>query len=503
MRILSFVLLFVALATPSIAQPDGSARELSWRVGATVDSLEREYFGLYPSIKGFRSMEFNDAGDFIIATISRSVGGDTTVTIPPPSFAELARYVNEVERVHAGTTTIDWSTMPPVRVSRQFDEGADVTVELRDGSSISGELAVADERGLVLWRGDDGYDPVVLRQHVEVVPFAAIDRVHSGSHFLIGAAAGISSFGGLAAYLGSIGDEPAIEPHGMLLSALIGGVVGGTAATLLDIDAPISGNQTLLVEILPRLQQRQMFFAVPAPELARHADSAYRFSPSTFSPVSLEDVERGMTLSGVSIAAAVAPAFGFSASPYPVEMSFNRKAEGSLTQGSIGWRAEVAYELLPWMSIGAGAFYHSAFRSDTTTDQEWVSALSPLAIVELNARARRSVRRPRVEVVAGFGGGVMSVTHSGQLPSGYGSRRTVVESSHTVPFGLGRLLINFNSTQRLVFFAGVEARIAAPLTVPYYEYQKSDRPELRFKWVPEHDISLSSAELQLGMKVRL
>lgn len=478
----------------------------SWRVGTSIDSLEREYFGLFPSVDGFRSATAISAGDSVRFTIARTTS-DTSMSIARENFDELGRYIDRVEAVLTGAATIDWNRLPRVRGSRQFADGEDVLVTLAGGREVAGRLATAEPSGLTVWTSDDTYDPALIGDHLIAIPTHRIEYLRSGSSFLLGAAAGVATLGGLAAYAHTAGDESAVGVPGLALSVIVGGTIGGTISSLGDVDEPIGGSERLLGQVLPRLRRDRIFFEVAPPELRAHADSAFRAAALVDRPVAIaasnieELYEQVLAPSRLSLSARFAPTIALASSDYAVEMSFNREADGAVVSSAVAYGADLGFDISPALTITAGLTYRSAFRSDTTTDQEWMSTVEPRAVLELSLDPRRG-RRKRTEITIGAGGGLLLVTHTAQLPSGTGGSRRTFETKGTVPMGILRFAVVLNASPVLAFITGLEARIAPSFDVPYYEYASSPNPAFRFKWVPEHSAPLTSAELQFGARFR-
>jgi hypothetical protein len=501
MRRSGLALFAIALSVaPALAQQEAPLR-LSWRVGTDIDSLQREYFGLFPGVASFRSATARAHGDGVMFSIDRGTRGDTALTISREAFDELGRFVDALESVLAGEKAVEMSRMPAVRTSQPYASGEELEVERRDGSLVRGRLAGVDDRGVTMWLGSGHYDPIRLHDDLVVIPVAEIDRINAGSHFWIGAAIGTATTGALAGYLHTLGHEPPISISNVAVTTAIGGLLGGVVASLGDVADIVGGNDLLYAPIPARLHGHEIFYKVAPPELRALADSSFEHAGAA-PPLQSAGPTATLGHVGLNLSAGIGPAMSIAATTYPVTKSFNRTDEGELVTGAFAWRVEASYDLSSGLSVAGGVVVRNAFRSDTTVNAEWTSSIEPIGLLEINLTPHGPLRRRRVEVVTGIGGGFISLTHTGQLPSGTGSTRRIVESSHSTPLGLGRLTVVLNSSTRLAFYSGLEARIVPSVTIPYYAYRDDPKPEFRYKWVDEHDVNLSTIELQVGARFR-
>jgi hypothetical protein len=82
------------------AQSTDSVLVLSPRIGAVVGRYERNYFGLFPAIRGFQTCRFiHSKTDSILAKIERAQLPDTTVSISAGDFSFLKNYIDDYERL--------------------------------------------------------------------------------------------------------------------------------------------------------------------------------------------------------------------------------------------------------------------------------------------------------------------------------------------------------------------------------------------------------------------
>lgn len=95
-RFIAFCLGSLFATTIAFAQADSNAVVLSPRVGAEIDSLEREYFGLLLHVRDFRTARIvpGPTGHYSIVI---NDGERTSIMLTRAQFAALQSYINRFE----------------------------------------------------------------------------------------------------------------------------------------------------------------------------------------------------------------------------------------------------------------------------------------------------------------------------------------------------------------------------------------------------------------------
>ncbi len=310
---------------------------LSERVGEEISASERAYFGLFPTVQGFRTARIVKAGDSAMrAIVSGNDAGrpfDTTITMSLRAFNLLRIYVNTFESLFYkdSTTASGKSIRLLARPVNVFQEDAlPLEAEMADGRVVSGSLVYADDSVIVLG-----------------VP-----------HFL-------------ANRPGDVESVQVLVPGNIVRLHDLRGAVGHMFN---DVDLPVGRSAAVYrTEGLDYLAWRAVFYPYPSPELLRAIQRADRTQqPGGTAPVSVEAFE-----------AAHVPASLHIGLYYPAVADLHEDAYRYMQDGSLFASAQVRptgtklpvvsveYDLASSLRIGLwGEWISNNAPTDTTRDYE-------------------------------------------------------------------------------------------------------------------------------------
>lgn len=270
------------------ARQADSSFVLSARVGHSIDLYERDYFGLFPDVKGFTSAKIIGLPDshkgFLIR--KRIIGGetDTLITLSDDAEKEIRDYVEDYESVFQGKKKIRTDLIGSLyRVpEKTWNNGLEMTVTEPSGKQITGiGLAVADSF-LVLWQNKSPYDWRKFDSSAVIIPVSKISNIQviKEGKILWGLLIG----SGTGAIIGFIsGDDPQKNENEMfsfrfdaeekaMLLAIPFGLLGGGAGAISGIDDryDIFQNSGRYKTISQQLKKATVFQYLLPPELATY-----------------------------------------------------------------------------------------------------------------------------------------------------------------------------------------------------------------------------------------
>jgi hypothetical protein len=207
--------------------------------GDTLDSSERERYGLFPTIGGFQWSAFRRNEDSSMSAVVCVLHHGVRHNFVIKRFGSLSELENETERLCNNEVEDDQEREEKAR-RPQRDEGAEIEITLRNDSILEGELFAVGDTAIVLSHGNQ--KQTILCADIRKIV------VHGESKVLLGMGIGL----GVGVVTGAvIGAATAEKEHGELFEsvskglgaaffgALLGGVglaVGAIAGSASSID---------------------------------------------------------------------------------------------------------------------------------------------------------------------------------------------------------------------------------------------------------------------------
>jgi len=280
-RILGLSAILLSLVSFSWAQQSEPAPfVLSQRVGLEIDSIEAEYFNLFPDLDGVKSVVYRkDNLENLRMLVSLANGQDTTVTFSRLATQELTRYIDHHEVLIDSTSLVNWDLLPGYNVNKLNyfeDHGSVVFVRRLDGTLQVGKLLMVSDTMVQLWTSAQPFRPNLFPQNILRIPVREIDQIQrkqdlSGRIFgiTLGAGLGIAAL----AITVDVGNPENFDATGTLLVLGGGAILGAGLGYLYDQSTisrrkyKIFGIYDNYLKIKPKLLKRVMFTGVYPPEL--------------------------------------------------------------------------------------------------------------------------------------------------------------------------------------------------------------------------------------------
>jgi hypothetical protein len=284
-----FIVLALAAWTmnfgPEVLAQGGSEEPfvLSKRVGEDLDSVEIEYFNIFPELDFIKSAVYRkDNFGNILFLLSNANGKDTTITISRLAGLELRTLLDRFEDVPDSNKLVNWRLLPGFDASKlnYFENvGRNVTVYSSHGN-FSGRLLMASDSAISIWirRGDflpDDCSRYIKRFHFSAI--SAIEVKPSFSTKLFGASIGA----GLALAAIQLGlnitnkDDYLFSGNSVFLLG-IGGLAGAIGGFFFDGISTIGrykeidGDFLKFRKVREKIRAHAMFDKVYPPELKQY-----------------------------------------------------------------------------------------------------------------------------------------------------------------------------------------------------------------------------------------
>lgn len=269
-RYILSLLALLALASTAHAQ-------LGPRIGPTLDSLERSYFGLFPYEKGVTGIVLTRNGESFVATLHRQ-RGDTAYTFSPRAFNELVRMIGIYEDLFEYADISDqelWGELGRAFVPNfPRKEGGYTRVRLYDGSEIDGRIVAVNDTLLLLWTGAGRFVPTAIDSTVRQLHVSSIDRIDQGTRgtrMAVGLGAGAVAAGtAYAAFDGGSAERlVAGLGTGIFTFNLVGALgIDNALATMFGSSRySIEGDSAELAAAVSSLRSRSIFPGNQPPEV--------------------------------------------------------------------------------------------------------------------------------------------------------------------------------------------------------------------------------------------
>ncbi len=242
-RFLGVVLSALAALGAAAAHAQPTAYVASPRVGEEIDATERDYFGLFPGVDGFRSARFTSYPDSVVVTIQRAgtdgASGETGWVMSRERAAAIGAYIDSFENLDAPTDFAQWQLLrgtsrtvaadaamrTPGLGDRRPDVGAIVA-----GRRYDGAILAASDTLLLLHpaaRPYDWRDPDLLALDPATIDWVRVQPVVQLAPRLLAQVA-ITGAGLLLALPLVIGEEAEVQAAGVF-AGLVAGYSAGRA----------------------------------------------------------------------------------------------------------------------------------------------------------------------------------------------------------------------------------------------------------------------------------
>lgn len=264
---------------------------LSPRVGNDIDRIEKEYFGLFPTINGFVSAKaVSKTEQFTTLTITTLFEGrrkDTSLLIDAGTIAKLAKYFESYETVRMKENTVNWSVFKGIAaespaINDPFHEPMETTIESLDGTSITGTLLWAEDSSLVLWKSEEPYNWRTLAQNAGPVCVEQMKHIRLERQGGFTSGAKIGAYAGIALYIVGLGlnyEDIKIRNLENVAGYMFGGailtacsaVAGGIIGSIIqqDFHADVNGSMENYLPLVDTLSKSSVIESYPPPELVR------------------------------------------------------------------------------------------------------------------------------------------------------------------------------------------------------------------------------------------
>jgi hypothetical protein len=253
---------------------------LSPRIGLEIDSLEAEYFNLFPEIDHVKGAVYRkDNLGNLQMLVSLASGKDTTITFSVLGTQELARYIEKYEVLPDSVKLVNWNLLPGFDPGkRNFYEsyGAKVFVYSNEGKKLSaGRLLKITDQNVFVWNEKKHFQPSLIPKAVQKIPAADISKIErrqdlTGKIFgmSLGAGIGIAIMNPVS-LVGA--DNLSLENTVYLMAG--GAIVGAALGWVFDLLSisrrkyKINGDPNKFKKAKAKLQKRAKFTTIFPPEL--------------------------------------------------------------------------------------------------------------------------------------------------------------------------------------------------------------------------------------------
>ena len=196
MRIVCSFTLLIVLSLCLYSQNTKNEIELSPRVGSVIDTIERNYFGLFPDIKEFKQAVFlkksNDSFDLKISYSVENIEKDTILTISDSTFKILNLVVNNYENMYDDENPeirfinrLKINKFHTANMTYKYNEKL-FEIETMNDEKISGSILYIDNEFLLIWTGNEKYRWQDVKENIKVFYYKEIKKIDGAEYELIG-----------------------------------------------------------------------------------------------------------------------------------------------------------------------------------------------------------------------------------------------------------------------------------------------------------------------------
>lgn len=254
---------------------------LSTRVGTELDSIEVEYFNVFPELDHVRSVVYRkDNLDNVRMLVSLANGGDTTITFSSLAAVELGKMIDHFEQLSRKPDLVNWKLLPGYNQNRfnYFESsGRNLRVRFLNGSQVTGRILMVSDSAIFLWTKSGDFDPVEFMRHVMVIRPSEVEEVlirPNISSKLFGASIGAGiAIGALQIGYNLTGESNFLLSTNSVVLLGIGAAAGSIGGYLFDSFSvvgrkkKIHGSFDQFILARKRISTHGMFRSVFPPEL--------------------------------------------------------------------------------------------------------------------------------------------------------------------------------------------------------------------------------------------
>lgn len=280
---LIIVACFLMVVSSSFAQ-----YALSPRVGLEIDSAEREYFGLFPTIEGFVSakalMRPDHHVEITVTRMRDGVSADVVIIIDSIQASHLSSFIDGFELSREADRTVNWKLVdqlaaPWPAINEKMGEGSTVAIQLTNGKWLHGKLLHAGDSAVVLWKSEERFNWHALKwsgvaarySDIEKINFTRSGKFHAGAAVgaLVGAFLGIAVNVSMAPNRSSYVRDDDVSGIPLVIVGAAAGFLIGSAmnSTSSDLQWWARNNSEENPSILPALKEYSIFSDHPPPEV--------------------------------------------------------------------------------------------------------------------------------------------------------------------------------------------------------------------------------------------
>jgi hypothetical protein len=285
---LKYIVLIILLILLSAINTNAQF-SISPRLGVEIDKSEKDYFGLFPSIKNYLSAKSKIITDnkveIIITRTDRGVLSDTSLIISSKLANNLASYIEGFELVRNKEREINWKALEGlVKQSIVLDYEVKVfpTIIVVDfsGKMIQGQLMNSNDTSIIIVPNAGLYN-WTYSQNASKIKISNISSliIEKKGGFWQGAKTGALIVGGTFAFISGIfafsildfSDAMLLVGGEAIAGGITGGLVGGVIGSLSNstsqehIKVQEKGQEDLLIYI----KEHSAFSIFPPPELVK------------------------------------------------------------------------------------------------------------------------------------------------------------------------------------------------------------------------------------------
>lgn len=260
------------------------------RIGSTIDSLEREYFGLFPTIPGFTEAKANmsDSGiSFQVRYFFQQKSRDTVFSLQQLGKAELIRLIDNFETVADVEPPIDYKKIQPVGNAEitypryNLGSGSVSTFVTHDNRINRMQLLYAADSALLLLHVDSVYRWRSINS-AQLLRMKDIRRITNNDYWWGGwvVGAGLAINGML-----QLQEKPSWDFLGTLLSQtpiISIGIAQWMASGFQSLSTNISFDSTGTIPSGKTLSSQDLFTDIVTPELIPLTNNEYRSTIGEF-----------------------------------------------------------------------------------------------------------------------------------------------------------------------------------------------------------------------------
>ena len=279
-----FAFVFLLISNFAIAQTDdGDSYVLSSRVGRELDSVEVEYFNIFPDLDGVKSVVYRkDNFDNLRMLVSMVGGQDTTITFSRLATEQLTILIDRFEDIADSSDLVDWKLLPgysPGKLNYFESTGRLVRVTTSDGN-FSGRMLMVKDSVLCLWMKKGDFKPKECDRFIKQIKPHTIKSIEIRANLsskLFGASLGAGiAIGALQLGYNVTGASDFLLSSNSVLLLGIGALVGSIGGFFFDGISSIGRykdvdqNMTNYQKFKPGISSKSMFHLVFPPELKNY-----------------------------------------------------------------------------------------------------------------------------------------------------------------------------------------------------------------------------------------